>query len=106
MFVFKAQAFLDELKKYAPQIYRHVFKAHANAQHDLDFIRVDKSSFESCPSDSVDYAVMEQTDKGVVLPVDMGWHDLGSYDALWQMKEKDELGNAHFGDVKNIDSIA
>ena len=65
----------------------------------MDFIRMDKESFEKNPSNSIDYAVMEKTSKGVVIPLDAGWSDVGSWSALWEINSKDESGNVVFGDV-------
>ncbi len=104
MFVFKARTYLDELKKYNPKMYQTSCAAFHNAHVDLDFVRVNKCDFEECPDDSIDYAVMEHTNKGVVLPIDVGWNDVGSFSALWQILEKDKEGNVNLGDVKNIDS--
>ena len=71
---------------------------------DRDFVRVDKTAFEACPDDSVDYAVMEKTDNAVVVPMDAGWSDVGSWSALWNISDKDEYGNATRGDVMLEDS--
>ena len=76
----------------------------ANTQSDLDFIRVDKAAFEACPEDSVDYAVMEKTLDAIVVPMDCGWSDVGSWSALWKISEKDKNGNAFKGDVISIDT--
>ena len=65
---------------------------------------LDKDAFAACPSDSIDYAVMEKTDAAMVLPVDIGWNDVGSWSALWDVSEQDADGNAHHGDVIAIDS--
>lgn len=71
----------------------------SNAREDLDFTRLEKSYFESAPSDSIDYAVMEKTDNAVVVPLDAGWSDVGSWSSLWQSHEKDSEGNVLIGDV-------
>jgi mannose-1-phosphate guanylyltransferase/mannose-6-phosphate isomerase len=73
-------------------------------KRDGDFIRLDKDAFGACPSDSIDYAVMEKTDAAMVLPVDIGWNDVGSWSALWEVSEQDGGGNAHHGDVISVDS--
>ena len=70
----------------------------------MDFVRVDGEAFESCPSDSIDYAVMEKTDEAVVMPLDAGWNDIGSWSSLWDISKKDESGNAASGDVKLYDT--
>jgi mannose-1-phosphate guanylyltransferase/mannose-6-phosphate isomerase len=90
MFVFKAKAVLTELQRFAPAIVDACRKALDQAGRDLDFLRLDKDAFAACPEDSVDYAVMEQTDRGVMIPLSCGWNDLGSWDALWQAGDKDE----------------
>lgn len=104
MFVFKAQTFLNELEQLNPDMFVAVQKAHANAQKDMDFVRVAKEDFAASPDDSIDYAVMEKTNKGMVLPISVGWNDVGSFAALWDVLEKDEDGNVSLGDVQNIDS--
>ncbi|MBY6198487.1 mannose-1-phosphate guanylyltransferase/mannose-6-phosphate isomerase [Vibrio hangzhouensis] len=98
-FMFKASVFLEELKKYSPEIYKCCLKATEGTVQDLDFIRVEKSEFLKCPDDSVDYAVMERTDKAVVVPMDAGWSDVGSWSALWEVSEKDNAGNVIHGDA-------
>lgn len=105
MFVFQARAYLAELEQHDPAMYTAVATAYDNAQADLDFVRVAKADFMACPAGSIDYQVMEKTDKGMVLPLsDVGWNDVGSFAALWQALDKDEQGNVNLGDVKNIDS--
>jgi mannose-1-phosphate guanylyltransferase len=104
MFLFKASRYLDELKAHRPDIYQACEKAMADIQSDLDFIRVNKAAFELCPEDSVDYAVMEKTTQAVVVPMDCGWSDVGSWSALWEIENKDENGNVCRGDVINIDT--
>jgi mannose-1-phosphate guanylyltransferase len=99
MFLFKASRYLDELKIHRPDILAACEKAMAETQNDLDFIRVDKNAFESCPDDSVDYAVMEKTADAVVVPMDCGWSDVGSWSALWDVSDKDKNGNTFKGDV-------
>jgi mannose-1-phosphate guanylyltransferase/mannose-6-phosphate isomerase len=74
-------------------------KALAGATRDADFLRLDKAAFSSCPADSIDYAVMEKTDRAAVLPIDVGWNDVGSWSALWSVVKQDGQGNAHRGDV-------
>ena len=104
MFVFKAQAYLNELKQHNPEMYKTSQAAYKNAQTDLDFIRVNKGDFEKCPDDSIDYAVMENTSKGLVLPINVNWNDVGSFSALWEVLDKDKQGNVNLGDINNIDS--
>lgn len=99
MFMFKARCFLDELKKFSPGIIEQCQKALAGAEDDLDFVRVAREAFEQCPDDSIDYAVMEKTDQAVVIPVDIGWSDVGSWSTLWEVSEKDTNGNMLKGDI-------
>ena len=73
--------------------------AIAQARRDVDFLRLDKAAFTACPADSIDYAVMEKTSHAKVLPLDVGWNDVGSWSALWSVVEQDGNGNAHRGDV-------
>ncbi|GAB3306442.1 mannose-1-phosphate guanylyltransferase/mannose-6-phosphate isomerase [Luteimonas notoginsengisoli] len=104
MFLFRASRYLAELERFRPDILAAVRAALAAAQRDGDFIRLDKAAFAASPSDSIDYAVMEKTDRAMVLPVDIGWNDVGSWSALWDVSEQDAEGNARHGDVIAIDS--
>jgi len=99
MFLFRASRFIEELEKFAPAILQHCKTAVAKAKRDADFLRLDKEAFSACPADSIDYAVMEKTSDAKVLPIDVGWSDVGSWSALWQVAEKDSDGNVHRGDV-------
>ncbi|MEJ7745167.1 MAG: mannose-1-phosphate guanylyltransferase/mannose-6-phosphate isomerase [Luteimonas sp.] len=104
MFLFKAQRYLDELARHAPLILQSTRAAFAAAQSDLDFIRVGKAEFEACPDDSIDYAVMEKTDRAAVVPVACGWSDIGSWSSLWSAAQRDGDGNRHDGDVLSVDT--
>jgi mannose-1-phosphate guanylyltransferase/mannose-6-phosphate isomerase len=104
MFLFRASRYLAELERFRPDILAASRQAFALARHDGDFTRLDKDAFAACPSDSIDYAVMERTDAAAVLPVDIGWSDLGSWAALWDVAARDADGNATLGDVIAIDS--
>lgn len=104
MFAFKAKRYLVELQQHRADIYDICQKATTNWQTDLDFVRIDKEIFQTCPEDSIDYAVMEKTADAVVVPMDAGWNDVGSWSSLWQVSAKDEQGNAKTGDVLCIDS--
>lgn len=104
MFAFKAGVFLHELEKFNPQMLKVCREALAAAKTDLDFTRLDKAIFSTCPADSIDYAVMEKTDKAAVIPLDAGWNDVGSWSALWDVTGKDQSGNAIKGDVLTIDT--
>ncbi len=99
MFMFKASAFIAELEKHSPQILKSCKSALSNSVKDLDFIRLDAKAFAACPSDSIDYAVMERTDKAVVVPLDAGWSDVGSWASLWECAEQDSNNNVLQGDV-------
>jgi mannose-1-phosphate guanylyltransferase len=99
MFLFKASRYLEELKKFRPDIYEACKKSLDTTQSDLDFLRISKEKFEACPSDSIDYAVMERTEDAVVVPMDAGWSDIGSWSSLWDISKKDENGNSIYGDV-------
>ncbi|MFC3114988.1 mannose-1-phosphate guanylyltransferase/mannose-6-phosphate isomerase [Cellvibrio fontiphilus] len=104
MFLFKASVYLDNLKEYRPDIFAACELAMENIDPDLDFIRVNKDAFLKCPDDSIDYAVMEKTDSAVVIPLDAGWSDVGSWSSLWEVSEKNIEGNSHKGDVLSFNS--
>jgi mannose-1-phosphate guanylyltransferase/mannose-6-phosphate isomerase len=99
IFLFQAKAWLDELKRLRPEMLESCRKALAGAKSDDDFVRLDKAAFTDCPSDSIDYAVMEHTTHAAIVPVSMGWSDLGSWDSLWEIAAKDAAGNALTGNV-------
>lgn len=99
MFVFGAQAYLDQLRNANPEIVAACEAALNASKTDLDFIRLDADAFEKCPSDSIDYAVMEHTQRAAVIPVDIGWNDVGGWPALWDISDKDEEGNVILADV-------
>lgn len=99
MFMFRASRYLEELKQYRPDILRACEAAISQQQEEPDFIRVDKEAFLRCPDESVDYAVMENTPHAVMVPLDAGWSDVGSWSALWEVSEKDAENNAIKGDV-------
>lgn len=99
MFMFKAGTVLEELERFTPDIVSRCREAVAKGRSDLDFFRLDETAFTACPSDSIDYAVMEKTDKGVMVPLSAGWNDLGSWEALWGVGDKDEQANVIEGDV-------
>jgi len=104
MFLFRASRYLDELKAHQPEMLAACEAATSNLSLDLDFVRVEGEAFEACPADSVDYAVMEKTSEAVVMPLDAGWNDIGSWSSLWDISNKDESGNATSGDVKLYDT--
>jgi mannose-1-phosphate guanylyltransferase/mannose-6-phosphate isomerase len=104
IFLFKASVFLDELREHAPAIFDACKAAMDASRNDGPFVRPDKEAFLASPSISVDYAVMEHTKRGCVVPVEMGWSDVGSWNALWEVSEKDRSGNAIQGDVIAVDT--
>ena len=99
MFVFQAKRYLEELHRFRPDIAAAAKSAWEASTSDLDFLRVDSAAFQACPSDSVDYAVMERTSASVVVQADIGWSDVGSWAALWEAGKKDERENVAHGDV-------
>jgi mannose-1-phosphate guanylyltransferase/mannose-6-phosphate isomerase len=99
MFVFTARTLLEELETHAPDVLSAVRSAMAERREDLDFIRLDEEAFTACPSISLDYAVAERTRRAAVVPADIGWSDVGSWGALWELGAKDEHGNVTAGDV-------
>ncbi|MFP4629523.1 MAG: mannose-1-phosphate guanylyltransferase/mannose-6-phosphate isomerase [Desulfohalobiaceae bacterium] len=103
MFLFKADKYLQELGRLAPRIKDCCSQAVQGATQDMDFLRLDSSSFRQCPSDSLDYAVMEKTSEAVVVPLQAGWSDVGSWSALWEIADKDEQHNVLRGQVLSRD---
>jgi mannose-1-phosphate guanylyltransferase len=99
MFLFKASRYLAELKKFRPDIYEVCKVAAIDAKGDMDFLRVNADTFGGCPSESIDYAVMEKTTDAVVVPMNAGWSDIGSWSSLWDISNKDKCGNTSLGDV-------
>lgn len=99
MFLFKASRYLEELKEHHPNILEACESAMQGSRQDLDFIRLAEEAFFLCPDDSIDYAVMEKTHDALVVPMNAGWSDVGSFSALWEVSAKDDLGNVAVGDV-------
>jgi mannose-1-phosphate guanylyltransferase/mannose-6-phosphate isomerase len=99
MFLLRANAYLEQLGEHAPEILSSCQQAMAGASVDLDFVRPDALAFDECPSDSIDYAVMEKTDAGAVVSLDCGWSDVGAWSSLWDVAQRDAEGNASKGDV-------
>ena len=99
MFLFKASRYLEELRAHCPDIFDACQLSMKDVTKDNDFLRVNKSAFDACPSESIDYGVMEKTEHAVVVPMDAGWSDIGSWSSLWDISEKDCNGNAVYGDV-------
>jgi mannose-1-phosphate guanylyltransferase/mannose-6-phosphate isomerase len=104
MFLFKASRYLEELKKHSPGILLACEESMQESIPDMDFVRVDIEAFQRCPDDSIDYAVMEKTESSMVIPMDAGWSDVGSWSALWEVSEKDENNNVIKGDVIAVNS--
>ena len=99
MFLFKASRYLAELKKFRPDIFDICKASVESLASDLDFLRIHKEKFSECPSESIDYAVMEKTADAVVVPMDARWSDIGSWSSLWEVSKKDDNGNVSDGDV-------
>ena len=104
MFLFSAKRLLAEMEKYRPDIFSACEQAFLSPSNDLDFIRVDRDKFSLCPSESIDYAVMENTDDAIVVPMDAEWSDVGSWSSLWDISDKDVNGNAVSGDLISFNS--
>ncbi len=99
IFLFPARLYLKELERLRPDMVAACRRAVAEMRRDDDFTRLGKEAFASCAADSIDYAVMEHTDRAAVVPVGMGWSDVGSWDALWEIGAKDASGNSIEGNV-------
>ena len=99
MFLLRAATYLEQLGEHAPEIFACCQRAMEKASADLDFVRPDAEVFDECPSDSIDYAVMEKTDAGAVVSLDCGWSDVGAWSALWDVAQRDTDGNVCEGDV-------
>ena len=103
MFLVKASAYLDELKQFAPAIFDACERSMAAKTFDGDFVRPDHDAFSDCPSDSIDYAVMEKSSNAMMVPLDAGWSDVGSWAALHDVSARDERGNSLSGDTHVLD---
>ena len=99
MFLLKASRYVEELQKFRPDILDICKESIEDVEDELDFIRINKEKFSECPSESIDYAVMEKTGEAVVVPMDAGWSDIGSWASLWDISKKDKNGNVSHGDV-------
>ena len=104
MFMFRAARYLEELDRYRRDILEASRKSWETRQQDLDFCRLGEEAFIACPSESIDYAVMEKTDTASVVEADIGWSDIGSWSSLWQATESDAKGNVTVGDV-HLDDV-
>lgn len=99
LFLFRASTYLKELNQFRPDILKKCRDSLKDAKVDLDFLRINNEIFYSCPAESIDYAVMERTSNAVVVPMNIGWSDIGSWSSLWEASKKDSLGNSSHGDV-------
>ncbi len=99
IFMFKASTFLHELEAYRPDILAACKNTFKQAQHDMDFIRLDAASFKACPADSIDYAVMERTHHAATVPLSVGWNDVGAWSAVWEVCPRDAANNVLRGNV-------
>ena len=99
IFLLPARLFIDELEMHAPDVLAACRGSLAGATHDLDFLRLEESAFEPCPSISIDYAIMEKTDRAVVVTAPFDWSDIGSWSSLWAIGDQDRSGNVAVGDV-------
>lgn len=99
MFVFRADVLLAEMQRHAPTVIASVQKAFEQRKDDLDFIRLQREAFEQAPDISIDYAIAEKTTLSAVIPANLGWSDVGSWDALWEISSKDDRNNVLVGDV-------
>jgi mannose-1-phosphate guanylyltransferase/mannose-6-phosphate isomerase len=99
IFLLPARGFIDELETLAPDVLAACRQSLAGARHDLDFLRLEEHAFETCPSISIDYAIMEKTERAVVVAAAFDWSDIGSWSALWTRGDKDRAGNVAIGDV-------
>ena len=97
--LFRSSRYLEELQKHRPDIYDACDLSMKDISKDNDFIRINKVAFDACPTESIDYAVMEKINDAVVVPMDAGWSDIGSWSSLWKISKKDGNGNAVHGDV-------
>ncbi|AMB84427.1 mannose-1-phosphate guanylyltransferase [Pseudomonas agarici] len=104
MFLFRASRFLEELKKHDPDIYDTCLLTLERSHHEADTVTLDEATFAQCPDNSIDYAVMEKTQRACVVPLIAGWSDVGCWSSLWNVHEKDENGNVSKGDVVIQDS--
>ncbi|MFV1997307.1 MAG: mannose-1-phosphate guanylyltransferase/mannose-6-phosphate isomerase [Acidiferrobacterales bacterium] len=99
LFMLKASIWMKELHRFRSEIAIVVEEAYRKGKEDQDFFRVDQKLFVGCPSDSIDYAVMEKTDRASILPLEAGWSDIGAWSSLWEVSERDSSGNVFVGDA-------
>ena len=99
MFMFKASVFLKEIERYLPEVYKKCKESLMSNDYDLDFQRLEPNIFKDCPNISIDNGLMEKTDKGIVVPLNAGWSDIGGWQAVWESSKKDDFGNSIKGRV-------
>ncbi len=99
IFLFKAKTIIKYVKEYSPNVYKYCLEALKDDLLDLDFQRINEVAFNYCPNISLDYAVMEKTSRGVVVPLISEWKDLGSWNSVWESSNKDKNGNFTKGKV-------
>jgi mannose-1-phosphate guanylyltransferase/mannose-6-phosphate isomerase len=104
MFVFRADVLIEDLRLHAPDVLAAARGALAKAKRDLDFVRLDADAFANAPNISIDYALMEKTDRAAIVPCDIGWSDVGAWSALWEIRDQDAQNNVLHGDVIAHDS--
>ena len=104
IFMMTAARWLEEIRRFRPDIADACVAASQAGKRDMDFFRIDKEAFGRCPSESIDYAVMEKTDNAVVIPLDAGWSDIGAWSSLWEVSQRDADGNVQQGDVMALDT--
>jgi mannose-1-phosphate guanylyltransferase len=102
IFLFRASRYLAELEVFRPDILNACRAAYEGKENDLYFLRFNEAAFLACPDESIDYAVMEKTSASVMVPLDAGWSDIGSWSALWEASEKNDDGNCEIGDVLSM----
>ena len=99
IFLFKAKTIIKEIKIFQPEIFRVCSESLIKSEQDLDFQRINAKLFQECPDISIDVAIMEKTEKGIVLPLDANWSDIGSWKSIWENSNKDNLGNVKNGNI-------
>ena len=104
IFMMTAARWLEEIRRFRPDIAEACAAAWRESKRDMDFFRIGKGAFERCPSESIDYAVMEKTENAVVIPLAAGWSDIGAWSSLWEASQRDSNGNVLRGDVAAIDT--
>jgi mannose-1-phosphate guanylyltransferase/mannose-6-phosphate isomerase len=104
MFVFRADVLIEDLRTHAPDVLEAARQALARSKRDLDFVRLDADAFKDAPNISIDYALMEKTDRAAIVPCDIGWSDVGAWSALWEIRDRDDQSNVLLGDVIAHDS--